>query len=257
MHHPLEMYAMGLLSADALATQPVFEQQGQFDPAAAATPDVGTRLQGGVREVTVGAILGQHGTRSGPVLGVIRRATVLVSRDAFASQAELNYWNFHAQRLADSSLNGVPSYDGNVSFDRATQNLVDLQAEVVPKAGGAPGAAVEVTTPRFGRADWRGLEFNETVPSRFAVGQRVALSGRVTATDKTDFNFMLVRFWKYEGNDDNAVRFQTEVTRSGTFTVDVEFTPAQRGLYWMEVFLFWPESGGQTPRSVLTPILVE
>lgn len=257
VHHPLEMYAMGHLSAEALGTQLIFEQQGQFDPAAAAAPDAGTKLQGGVKEVTAGAILGKHGSRSGPVPSVIRRATVLVSRDALASPAELNYWNFHAQRLADSSRSGVPSYDGHVSFDRATRNLVDLQAEVAPKTGGAPGAAVEVATPRFGRSDWRGLEFNETVPSRFAVGQRVALSGRVTATDRTDFSAMLVRFWKYEGDSDNSVRFQGDVTRSGTFTMNIEFTAAQRGLYWMEIFLFWPESGGQTPRSVLTPILVE
>lgn len=257
LHHPLEMYVMGKLSADALGTQLIFEDQGQFDPAAATTPDVGTRLAGGVKEVSVGAILGKHGARSGPIPNVIRRATVLVSRDALASQAEMNYWNFYAQRLADPSRTGVPSYEGYVSFDRATGNAIDLQADVAPTTGGGPGAAVEVTTPRFGKKDWRGIEFDDTIPSRFVAGQRVTLTGRVTATDRTDFNFILVRFWKYGGSADNAVRFQGDLTRSGTFALGVEFTPAQRGLYWMEVFLFWPESGGQAPRSVLTPILVE
>jgi hypothetical protein len=39
--------------------------------------------------------------------------------------------------------------------------------------------------------------------------------------------------------------------------VDINFSEAQRGVYSMEVFLFWPESGAQWPRSTLTPVLVE
>lgn len=114
-----------------------------------------------------------------------------------------------------------------------------------------------MTIPRFGRRDWRGAEFNDSVPSRFVAGQRVTLAGRITATDRTDFNSILFRFWKYDGNSDNAVRFWGSVTRSGTFTVEGDFTQAQRGLYSMELFLFWPDSGSQYPRSMLTPILVE
>lgn len=257
LQHPLEMYVMGKLSADALGTQLVFDDQGQFDPNEAATPDVGTKLSGGVKEVTVGAILGKHGSRSGPSPSVIRRATVLVSRDGFASQAELDYWNCFAQRLADPTRTGVPSYDGYVSFNRATRNAVDLQTSVSPQAGGSAGAAVEVTTPRFGRRDWRGVEFSDTVPSRFTAGQRATLAGQITATDRSDFNNLLVRFWKYGGTAETAVLAWATVTRSSTFTVDVTFTSAQRGLYAMEVFLFWPNSGTQFPRGIVTPILVE
>jgi hypothetical protein len=257
LHHPLEMYVMGKTSSDVLGTQLVFDDQGQFDATTSAAPDVGTTLKGGVKEVTVGAILGKHGSRGGPSPTVIRRATVLVSRDALASQAEMDYWNFYAQRLADPNRTGVPSYEGYVSFDRATRNLVDLRTDISPIAGGAPGTAVEVTAPRFGRRDWRGVEFNDTVPSRFVAGQRVTLAGRIIATDRSDFDNVLVRFWKYGGNADDAVRVFATVTRSGTFTVDVNFTQAQRGLYEMEVFLFWPSSGSQFPRGLVTPILVE
>lgn len=257
LHHPLEMYVMGKLAAEALGTQLIFDDQGQFDPTEAATPDVGAKLKGGVKEVTVGAILGKHGRRDGPSPSVIRRATVLVSRDALASQAEMDYWNFYAQRLADPNRTGVPSYDGYVSFDRATRNTVDLQTGIAPKAGGPAGAAVEVTTPRFGKKDWRGVEFTDTVPSRFVAGQRVTLAGRVTATDRNDFNNVLIRFWKYGGTSDNALLLWGTVTRSGSFTVDVDFTAAQRGLYLMEAFLFWPSSGSQFPRGLVTPILVE
>ena len=257
LQHPLEMYAMGKVSSDALETLLIFEDQGQFDPAAAATPTVGTRLAGGVKEVTVGAILGKHGARSGPSPSVIRRATVLVSRDGLASAAEMNYWNFFAQRLADPNRTGVPSFEGYASFDRSTQNAVDLQTDVAPKAGSAAGAAVEVTTPRFGKKDWRGVDFDDTVPSRFVAGQRVTLSGRVTATDHSDFNIILIRFLKYDGSAESVVSFQIDLTRSGTFTAPIEFTAAQRGLYRMEVFLFWPGAPGQTARSLVTPILVE
>jgi hypothetical protein len=257
LQHPLELYVMGKLSAEALGTQLIFEDQGQFNPDSAATPDAGTQMRGGVKEVTVGAMLGKHGSRGGPSPSVIRRATVLVSRDALASQAEMDYWNFYAQRLADPNRTGVPSYEGYVSFDRATQNAVDLQTGITPKAGGAAGAAVEVTTPRFGKRDWRGVEFTDTVPSRFVAGQKVSLAGRITATDRSDFNNVLVRLWKYGGTSDNAVRVWGTVTRSGTFTADVEFTAGQRGFYQMEVFLFWPDSGSQFPRGLLSPILVE
>lgn len=257
VQHPLEMYVMGKLSPEALGTQTIFDDQGQFDPAAAATPDVGTKLKGGVKDVTVGAILGRHGARGGPIPIEIRRATVLVSRDALASDAEMSYWNFFAQRLADPNRTGVPSYEGYVSFDRTTQNSIDLRTDVTPKTGGAPGVPVDVTTPRFGRRDWRGVEFDDNVPSRFAAGQRVTLAGRITAGDRTDFSDILIRFSKYGDSPDNAVRAWGTVTRSGTFTVDIDFTQGQKGLYAVSLYLFWPDSGSQFPRGVLTPILVE
>jgi hypothetical protein len=207
--------------------------------------------------VSIGAILGEHGSRSGPSPAVIRRATVLVSRDALASEAEMNYWNFFAQRLADPNRTGVPSYAGYVSFDRATGNTIDLRTDVAPTAGGPLGTAVEVTSPRFGRKDLRGLEFNETVPSRFVAGQRVTLTGRITATEHADYNNLAIRFWKYGGNTDNAVLFWATVTRSGTFTVNIDLSAAQRGIYAIHSFLYWPGGSAAQRVGYLTPILVE
>ncbi|MSO83073.1 MAG: hypothetical protein EXQ53_07230 [Acidobacteria bacterium] len=97
------------------------------------------------------------------------------------------------------------------------------------KSGGGPGAAVEVTTPRFGKKDWRGIEFDDTVPSRFVSGQRVTLAGRVTATDRSDFNTSLLRFWKYGGNSANAVLVQGELTRSGTLFSGRRIHPGAAG----------------------------
>ena len=257
LFHPLEMYVLGKISVEALGTQLIFDDQAQFGDGRSA-PAIGTRLRGGVTEVTTGAILGQHGSRGGPSPAEWRRATVVVSREALLSEQEMNYWNFFAQRLADPDRTGVPSYDGYVSFDAATQNTVDLRTDVAPAGGGGAGSAVvEVTRPELGRRDWPGVEFDTKVPSRFVVNQNVRLSGRVTATDRTDFDKVLIRFWKSDGTSEDAVRVQVSLTRSGTFTADFQFSNGQRGLYSMDVFLLWPDAGPQFPRARLTPILVE
>ena len=148
LFHPQEMYALGKISIDELGTQLISDNQGQFNPDGAASPPVGTKLTEGLVEVTTGAILGQHGARGGPSPSEWHRATVVVSRDELLSDVEMNYWSFFAQRMSDPNNTGVPSFDGYVSFDRATSNTVDLKSEVAPKslAGLALGdPLVEVT----------------------------------------------------------------------------------------------------------------
>ena len=258
-YHPVEMYVLGKIPIEQLGTQLIFQDQGQFGNDRNA-PQVGTRLQGSVEEVTTGAILGRHGSRGGPSPTEWRRATVVVSRDALLSDEEMSYYSFFAQRLADPDGTGVPSYEGFVSFDAATQNTVDLQTDVTSSAltGVAPGSTlVEVTAPEFGRRDWRGVEFYAPVPSRFSTNRAVQLTGRVTATDRTDFNEVLIRFWKSGGNSSDAVRVLVPVSRAGTFAADVQFSGSQRGLYSMEVFLLWSNAPPQSARTRVTPILVE
>ena len=114
-----------------------------------------------------------------------------------------------------------------------------------------------VDAPSFGPADWRGVVFDAAVPGRFKVGQRARLMGRVTARDRSDFDTILIRFWKFGGTDSEAVRVAQRVSSSGSFDLDVEFRDRQQGRYSMEVFLFWPDSGAQYPRSDLTPLIVE
>ena len=258
-YHPLEMYVLGKIPIEQLGSQLIFEDQGQFGNARSA-PAVGTRLRGRVREVTTGAILGRHGSRGGPSPTEWRRATVVVSRDALLSDQEMNYYSFFAERLADPDGTGVPSYEGFVSFDAATRNTVDLRADVTPSALTGietRSELVEVTAPKFGQRDWRGVEFDAPVPSRFSVNENVQLTGRVTATDRTDFNEVLIRFWKSGGSSSDAVRVQVSVSRAGTFTSDLRFSDSQRGLYSMEVFLLWPNAPPQLGRTRVTPILVE
>ena len=256
-HHPLLLYAMGKLPPEDVPELTLFEDQAQFAGDEASEPDPGTPVTGTHRSVTVFGAIGAHGPRSGPSPDVWRRATIVVSRDALLSQRELDYWSFFAQRLEDPHSSGVISYDGFPSFDAAAWNTIDLRTDIRPKALPAIVQPLPVDAPSFGPADWRGVVFDAPVPGRFKVGQRARLTGRVAAGDRSDFDTVLIRFWKYGGTDGDAVRVSQRVSSRGSFDADVEFRDGQQGRYSMEVFLFWPNSGAQYPRSNLTPIIVE
>jgi hypothetical protein len=251
---------MGKLAPEDVPELTIFEDQGQFAADDASEPDPGTAVNGAHRSVTVFAAIGAHGRRSGPSPDVWRRGsrgTIVVSRDGLLSQRELDYWSFFAQRLEDPDKTGVISYDGFPSFDAATYDRVDLRTDIRPKSHPAIQQSRVVDTPTFGTADWRGVVFDAPVPSKFKVRERVRLKGRVTALDRTDFDTILVRFWKYGGTDADAIRVWERIGSRDSFDIDVEFRDGQQGRYSMEVFLFWPDSGPQFARSDLTPLIVE
>jgi hypothetical protein len=250
--HPLELYAMGLLTPDEVPELTVFEDQAQFP----ARPQPGTALTGSARRVSINDIMAAHGPRKGPVPAEWRLAVVLVSRGGLASQAEMDYWNFVAARLEDPARSGTPSHDGYVSFDAATDWRVDLHTRIVPKALPAIEQAFEVDAPRFGQRDCRAVEFEEAVPSVFTVRQEVRVEGRVTATDRDDFHQILLRYWKYGETSTQSVRFYDPLSASGRFTPRVLFREGEEGLYLMEVFLFWPGAPPQYARCTLTPVRV-
>lgn len=256
-YHPIEMYAMGKLAQQEVPDLFIFEDQGQFDPES-GPPDPGTTLKGGVKTVTINDILREHGTRSGPSPTEWRRATVIVSRDSLLPQEQMDFWNFYAQRLEDPERSGVTSYAGVVGFDAATENQVDLKTDINPKAATAAkiDQPLDVSFPKFGKRDWRGLEFDNPVPSRYKAGERVTITGRVTATDRTDFDGVLLSFSKYGGTPDDDVDVGARVS-GGRFTIDVVFQESQKGLYRLAVYLFWPNAGGQYPRTGVTPVVVQ
>jgi hypothetical protein len=85
----------------------------------------------------------------------------------------------------------------------------------------------------------------------------VRWSGQVTAGDHSDFNQIILRLWRFGGTVDDAVRVVTPVSTAGTFIAETELGPQTRGRYQLEVYLFWPGSGSQNPRSILTPFTIE
>ena len=254
-YHPLERYAMGILKPEQVPDFNVFVQQDQFNPTDATAPDVGTVVQGDVKAVSIGDLIRVHGPRVGPLATTWRRATVLVSRDRLASQQQMDFWNFFAQRLGDRTGTSRPTYHNFGSFARATGDAMTLQTAIVPRNLPPLEQRLDTETPSFGPEDWRGVTFNGPVAGRFAANQTVTLSGHVTATDRTDFNQISLAFWRV--NDTTPVEFPASISRSGDFSVPVRFTDTQRGAYELAVYLFWPGASGQHPRGSVSTITVE
>jgi hypothetical protein len=254
-YHPLEMYAMGLLPASQVPDFAVFSNQGQFDSDSSMDPALGTPVQGDATSVNINDVIKVHGARQGPALRAWRRATVIVSRDHLLSQAEMDYFNFFAQRLADRAQASRPTIDNFVSFQRATQNGATLSTAIQPLGQAGLPQVLDTDTPSFGPASIRGVTFDSTIPSRFVSGEAVTITGHVTATDRSDFSQISLGFWQIDAT--TPTRFTSTVSRSGDFSVTVRFADTDRGRYVLTTYLYWPNSGGQYPRGALTTINVE
>jgi len=252
--HPLMLYGMGVLPKEKVPEFILFDTQGQFG--SSRTPPVGTSASGAIRSATIYNIVGMLGERSGPVRSEWQRATVIVSRDRLLTQREMDYWTFLSMRVEDPNRSGVVSYSGYGSFDIATHWAMDLKQDIRPKA--APAARVPQNDyPDFGVSDVRDIRFDSPIATHYSVGQRVRWSGQVTAGDHSDFNQIILRLWRFGGTVDDAVRVVTPVSTAGTFIAETELGPQTRGRYQLEVYLFWPGSGSQNPRSILTPFTIE
>jgi hypothetical protein len=254
-YHPIELYSMGQLASGDVPDFLVFNEQGQFNADNVSTPDVGTAVIGQTTRVSMADVIRIHGTREGPVPTQWRRATVLVSRDHLATQEEMDYWNFFAQRLADRHERGMPTGTGFATFRLATKNAISLSTLIEPLQQSALPQSLETDQPAFGPTDWRDVRFAGPVSTRFGVGDMVTLIGRVTATDAVDFNAITAVFYQHNGGD--PVRFNGEVRRSGDFAINVRFTDSQRGQYDIGMVLFWPNSGPQYARTYLSGVTVE
>ena len=167
----------------------------------------------------------------------------------------MDYWNFFAQRLADRNGAGRPTYGNFVSFWRATAKAVTLQTAVTPLNNPSLDEQLDTDTPMFGPSDWRGVTFATPIPSRLTINQTVLVSGHITAPDRADFSQIGLGFWLV--NTTTPVNFSSTISRSGDFSVPIRFTDSQRGAYQLSVYLFWPGSGSQYPRSSLSTITVE
>ena len=255
-YHPIELYSMGLLPASQVPDFDVFVNQGQFDPSTSVSPTIGTAVQGDIKPISIGDVIRVTGPRQGPTIASTwRRATLLISHDRLASQQEMDYWNFFAQRLADRNQASRSTYDHFVSFSRATNQAVTLKTAIMPTNQRPLDETLDTDTPTFGATDWRGVQFTSSVPSRFTVGQTVTLAGHVTATDRNDFDQILLGFWTVNGTA--SINFYGSISRSGDFSVPVRFTDTQRDAYSMAIYLFWPNASAQYPRSSASTVTVE
>jgi hypothetical protein len=254
--HPFTLYAMGLVPAEQVPEITLFDDQGQFG-AEIAIPAPGTAVTGTARSATVFNVIGMLGPRSGPVPSTWQRATVVVSRDRLVSQREMDYWTFFAQRLEDHNRSGVMTYDGYGSIEVATSGRIDVKSDVRPLYDGPIDQRLATDFPELGRRDWRDVVFDAPVATRYAVGDRPRWTGVVSARDRSDISAISIRLWKSGGTADDSLRVQGSVSSRSSFDVQMpEFRPEHRGIFQMEVFLFWPGSGAQLSRVSISPITI-
>jgi hypothetical protein len=253
--HPLELYAMGVLPPERVPDFLVFQNQAQFSLTGSMAPAVDTPVTGEARTYGVRDVIREHGARVGPAPTVWRRATVVVSTERLLSQREMDYWNFFVQRLADRTGAGTPTFEGYAPFRTATGNAVRLVTAIDPIGRPALAENLDTDAPAFGARDWRGIELTQPLPGRVAAGTTIRVAGRVTAPDAVDFNQVGVIFFQSGSSD--TVKFYGTVSTSRDFGVDVKFADTQRGRYAMGIYLYWPNSGAQYPRTALSTFVVQ
>ena len=252
LYHPTTLYRMGLIGPEAVPDLLVFEQQGQFDEENAATPEVGTSIEGGVRVVHINDFMAEHGVRTGSVDQTWTRVTVVVSRDGLLSADEMSYWNLFAARHA--ATEGVTSWHGAPSFFEATGGRVPLRTDVTPVSHAKIAADFEVSHLSIDPREFWGVRLDEPVPAAIASGETVTIAGTVTATDR-DFDLACVRWVRYGATADNKI-IECGAIFGNRFSVPYTFRDADAGNYALGVFLFFPDSGLQSARSSVSGIEV-
>ena len=251
--HPTTKYRMGLIEASAVPDLVVFENQGQFDEETSSSPDVGTAVEGGVKNVHINDIMTEHGVRTGPVDGTWSRVTVVVSRDGLLSADEMSYWNLFAVRHA--ATEGVTSWAGVPSFFEATGGAVPLRTDVTPSTHAKIDADLEVSHLSIDPGEFRGVRLDASVPASIEPGDTVTLAGTVTATDRDDFTSACVRWSRYGAAAEDRI-FECARISGDRFSVPYTFSEADAGQYAVQMFLFFPDAGTQYPRSNVSGISV-
>jgi hypothetical protein len=253
--NPFTKYAMGILSKDQIGEVSLFENQDQFG--GNRTPAIGADVNGPVKTATIFNVIGMLGEREGPRPSEWRRATIVVSRNRALTQREMDYWTFYAQRVEDPNRSGVVSWDGIGSFDLATGRAIDLQTAIRPKTAAAIVQPTDVDYPDFAATSWAGVRFDNAVRSRYRSDDLIRITGTVTASDRSDFNQILLYFYPSEGQGIEPMPVYANVSSNGTFNAEFRFETRHRGRHALGVYLFWRGASSQYPRSLLSPILVD
>lgn len=252
-YHPTTLHRMGLIAAASVPPMQVFMSQGQFKADTSSSPDAGTVLQGEHDEVTINEIMQFHGTRSGPVPTELRRATVIVSRNGLLPKEEMDHVNFYAARHA--AAEGVTTYDGMPGFFEATGKRLPLKTDITPKTAQKITTSPTASYANLGAADWPGILFDNPIPGRIRVGQRVNLDGRVTATDRSDYRTACFRFRRNGAANANEIFFCAAIS-GNRFSTGFTFGDTQKGTYVLDSFLFFDDTP-QFPKSAVSGMVVD
>ena len=255
--HPLQLYRMGFLEPAAVPAVTVFANQTQFGSDAVSAPEVGTPVTGAGHTIHINEIMAALGPRRGPSFTVWRQAFVVVS-DELISRAEMDYYNFYAQRAAATA--GTRSYDGYGSFGEATGNRVTLRTEIDtrhPVENPKITQTLAVGYVPFGPRDWRGLVLDTPVSGRVSVGESLTLIGRIDTTLLSgSYEFIVLRASRYGDAPEIAMTVQERV-QGGRFSMPLSFRPDQVGAYAIDIFVFADAGSLAIPTSLVTSLFVE
>ena len=251
--HPTTRYRMGLIGPEAVPEVLVFEDQGQFNATDSTEPDAGTVVQGGFRRVHINDVLAEHGSRSGPADTAWSRATVVVSRDGLLSPEEMSYWNFFAARHAATA--GTTTWEGVPSFFEATGGAVPLRTDVTPLQAAKIDVVVEVGDMPIAAGEFRDVQLDAPVPARIAAGESITIAGAVTTTERDDFTVACAAWNRHGAGNDDGI-FECATIAGNRFSIPYRFTDGDAGRHTLQIFLFFPNSGSQFPRSSVSGITV-
>ncbi len=184
--HPTILYRMGLIGPEEVPEMVVFEDQGQFEEEFATAPGIGAAVEGETTAVHISDILGQHGTRSGPVDDSWRRVTIVVSRNELISPEEMDYWNFFAAR--HEARSGATTFGGMPPFYEATGGRATLDTAVERFDGSriVNDPPLQVSNVPIDPGEFRGVQLDAEIPGSMTVGQTIAFAGTITSSDAAD-----------------------------------------------------------------------
>ena len=177
---------MGLIDAEEVPEMVVFQDQGQFEEEFATAPAIGTAVEGETTAVHISDILGQHGTRSGPVDDSWRRVTIVVSRERLLSPEEMDYWNFFAAR--HEARSGATTFGGMPPFHEATGGRATLDTTVERFDGSriVNDPPLQVSNVPIDPGEFRGVQLDAEIPGSMTVGQTITFAGTITSSDAAD-----------------------------------------------------------------------
>ncbi len=250
-YHPLTLYRMGLIPAAAVPDMLVFRNQSQFT-GSSSRPDAGTAVTGETAAVVINDLMAADGARQGPKVQRIRRAIVVVSRSRLVSQRQMDVLNYLARRIGASS--GVTSWNRYPSFAEATGGRATMTTRIRPRrlspASVAPGDA---GCAKVGKRVLVGVRFDQEFGGCLTAGDTIQVSGRLTLTDRDDYDTFCLHFRRYPNADDGDRLFQCASLSGGSrFSLDVTFPADRPGGYQLEAYAYWPDSGGQPALSNYT-----
>ena len=239
-YHPLTLYRMGLAPASAVPDMLVFRDQGQFG--GTKRPEPGTVVKGGTTAVTINDLLAADGVRRGPAVRRIRRAIVFVSRGRLVPKAQMNVLNYFARRLGASS--GVTSWDRYPSFAEATRGRATMTTRIRPRGRPAARPGPAGRCAKVGTRALVGVRLDREVGGCLRAGDTLRVSGRLTLTDRRDYDTVCIRFRRYpDAGKRDRISECARLDGRNRFTLEATLPAGRPGGYRMQVYAFWPGSG--------------